>query len=166
MFSITKLPNYPIPSFSFAELSAERAELLLLFQREAVHDLGDELRVLGKDSGNQLFPGRRDRGNHKAFVAAFLAALHQSTFLQIVEHQREIAAALENAARQIAQVERPHVVERLQHRKLAVAQPGFFNARLGVVLRGIGGTRELDVSVQRALLGRASLKSLFHRFPI
>src|ERR1051326_5219299 len=86
IYQFTKFPIYPFPSFSFAQLSAQHSQLLLLFQREAVHDLGNELGMLWKDLGNQLFSSRRDGGNHKAFVAALLAAFYQSAFLQVVEH--------------------------------------------------------------------------------
>jgi len=152
--------------FSLAQLLAQRSQLLLLLSSQPAHNFCDLAGMLGKDSGNQFSAGRSDGCQDKTLVFTLLAALDQSTFLEVAQHQGEIAAAPENTARQIAQGKRPHMIQSFKDGKLAVAEPSLFQPALGVCLRSIAGPRHLDVSVQRELLRTIAFGSSSHRFQI
>src|SRR5205085_9324301 len=118
------------------------------------------------DSGNQFSSGRGDGRQDKTFVLALLAALDQSAFLQVFQHQGEIAAAPENTARQIAQGEWPHMIQSFKDSKLAVAKLGLFQAILGVCLGGIAGPRYFYVGIERELLRGIAFGPSSHRLQI
>src|SRR5437764_15424169 len=119
--------------------------------------------MLRKDSGNQCSSGRGDGRQDKTLVFALLAALDQPAFLQVFQHQGEIAAAPENTARQIAQGKRPHMIQGFKNSKLAVAEPALFQASLGVCRGGIAGPRYLYVGTDRELLRVIAFGPSSHR---
>src|SRR5215470_5893136 len=151
--TVLKLPDCSITNlFAFSQLPAQIAQLFLLFRREPAHDLGNAAGVVRKDSFDELCTRRCDGGQDKTLVFAPLLAFYQAALLQVVDYQSQIAAAGENAPRQVAQALRPNVIQRFQNGKLAQRQPLFFQTNAGVRKGGAGGALQLDVGAERALL--------------
>src|SRR6516165_3185980 len=95
---------------SRTQLSAEFTQVFLVFRGQAAHDFSDASRMGGKDAGDEALAGGRDGGQDEAFVAPLLLPFDQAPLFQIVDHQSEVPAAGQDAACQLAQVERSYMI--------------------------------------------------------
>src|SRR5262249_24397362 len=132
----------------------------------ASHDLGDALGMFGEDAGNQPATRGRDGSNDKTLVPALLASPNQTAFLQVVHHQGQVAAAGEDSAGKIAQVQRPYVIQGFKYRELSQAQSSLFQPHPGIGYNGISSPRQLDIRAQGALFRGTSFEVSSHNWTL
>src|SRR5262245_41264621 len=159
---LLKLLIYQLASLALAQFAAEIAEGVLLVRAESGHDFGNPPRMVGKDASNHLGTRRSDGSQNEALVLALLFALHQATLLQVVDHERKIAAAGQDAAREVSQALWANVEECLQHGKLAQSEPLFFEANAGVRKSRARGALKLHVGAQSTLLHWCTFELVGH----
>src|SRR5690348_2163527 len=107
--------------------------------------------MLRKNPCHQFAPTGSDGCQDESLVRSLLSALGQTAFLKIIDHQGKIAAAGENAAREIAEVQRPEVIEGLQYGELAEREVCVFQPHSSVSHGGVGCAGKLYVGIQGAI---------------
>ena len=133
---------------------AERGELFLFPFGQARHDLPDAGYVRGKYLRDEFAAFGGEIHSKESAIFFALDSLCQAAFFEVIHHHGEVAAGLENLAREGAEAERPKVIERFEHRELAGCKSMLCKRldRLGV--GALTGAKQLDVGREGARASR------------
>jgi hypothetical protein len=113
-------------------------------------------------AGDQAAPSRRESNRDHTAVGFLAFAADETAFFEVVDYDREIAAAAQKFARQITLVQRAKVKQSLKDGELAVRQAAHLYARVETGRNRVRGPQEIDEGAQGALGFRSSFEMSRH----
>src|SRR4029078_13453685 len=125
--------------------SAELAQGILFFGRQARHRLGDLCSMFREYSRNKFAALVGNLYREVATVSRALYAFHHPGFFQVVNDHRQIAARAQYFACEFAQAHGPDMIEGFQYAKLTLRYAMRIKLTHGLRTHRVGRAQEIYV---------------------